>query len=360
MKQAGGSFSNLLNSKNTTVSLLVVLGLSIVAAVVLAFFTNRADEDANQRAKYSDDLRVLSQEIAKNSGEAAKGKEEAFRQLKKATGEFTVNWYRIENGDNDMVTTYKHTSADKTDFDEILRSWKLVEANANMIMQAKDTILELQGKANEVQDAVVNIQNSYSAIADELVRSGASSAAVSKAQEQRFVAERILSNVRTILDGGEQAKLAVEQLEVVVSNFATALSAFDTGNTKIGIAKIDNAKAKRDLTNIAKEFLEVSKITNSIIAKSTDLIQVSNAANDIFTESRILLKEASDLSVKIALGESKSPWLNLYLILAFVALAIACIFLLALTILPLPVTAYVKPKKRMIKTKTRFYVYSMS
>ena len=64
---------------------LVVLLLVLLA---VSFIIGRESQFDKDYAGYAGDLRVLSQEVAKNATEAAAGKDEAFEQLKRSRDDF--------------------------------------------------------------------------------------------------------------------------------------------------------------------------------------------------------------------------------------------------------------------------------
>jgi len=93
MKASSGSaiLSSLLNNtarlgfgSAALVSLLVFL-------VITGYVQYKSGQD-QQYISHSGELRVLSQQIAKNSVEAATGKEEAFGLLKSARANFETRW----------------------------------------------------------------------------------------------------------------------------------------------------------------------------------------------------------------------------------------------------------------------------
>ncbi|MDV7401918.1 type IV pili methyl-accepting chemotaxis transducer N-terminal domain-containing protein, partial [Arthrospira platensis SPKY1] len=77
---------------------LIVLLISLIA---ISFFITRNSNYDVEYGAHASDLRVLSQEIAKNATEAASGKEAAFEQLKKSRNEFEQKLNLITQGNNE-------------------------------------------------------------------------------------------------------------------------------------------------------------------------------------------------------------------------------------------------------------------
>jgi twitching motility protein PilJ len=75
-----------------------MLIVSILAFLGVTIFVNTQANQDKEYIGHSGELRVLSQELAKNAVEAAGGKAEAFSLLRNARDNFQVRWGYLNEG----------------------------------------------------------------------------------------------------------------------------------------------------------------------------------------------------------------------------------------------------------------------
>src|SRR5690554_3221590 len=88
------AFRNRLNG--ALAGMLVIFLATFISITVATNYFSKRDE---QHLEHAGELRVLSQELAKNAVEAAGGKEEAFTELKIARDDFEKRWGYLVKGD---------------------------------------------------------------------------------------------------------------------------------------------------------------------------------------------------------------------------------------------------------------------
>ena len=91
-----------MRSNTLITGLFIVLIVSIVLLFAnFAYVNTQADHD-NEYIAHAGELRVLSQQIAKDAVEAATGTQEAFASLKQARNDFNQRWGYLSQG-NDSI-----------------------------------------------------------------------------------------------------------------------------------------------------------------------------------------------------------------------------------------------------------------
>ncbi|MDX1341462.1 MAG: type IV pili methyl-accepting chemotaxis transducer N-terminal domain-containing protein, partial [Reinekea sp.] len=98
MKHRAGNLLTILGTNRLLSILLASLLLVILAAVAVVVQVGTLTRHDTEFFENAGELRVLSQEIAKNASEASAGKEEAFSLLQKARAEFEIRWNYILQG----------------------------------------------------------------------------------------------------------------------------------------------------------------------------------------------------------------------------------------------------------------------
>jgi twitching motility protein PilJ len=266
------------------VSILAFLGVTV-------FVNNQANEDKEYIA-HSGELRVLSQELAKNAVEAAGGKAEAFALLRGARDNFETRWTYLNKG-NSKTGLPPAELAGMTDVQGL---WNKVSNNADQILQAQDIILSLHEVAATLAETIPQLQVEYDEIVEILLDNGAPADQVAVAQRQSWLAERIVRSVNKVLGGGEDAVMAADAFGRDASLFGRVLNGMIEGNVAMNLSQVTDEEAVYALAEVAELFEFVSGSVDEILETSPELFQVREASDAIFADSAILLTETSALT----------------------------------------------------------------
>ncbi|MEL7400034.1 MAG: type IV pili methyl-accepting chemotaxis transducer N-terminal domain-containing protein, partial [Pseudomonadota bacterium] len=271
--------------------LFLFLGIFIAITVYVNALANRDD----QYIEHSGELRVLSQELAKNAVEAAGGKEEAFGQLRLARDNFEQRWGFLTRG-NPETGLEPAEVATMTDVQGI---WDSVKGNADQIIRAQDIILSLHEVAATLAETIPQLQVEYDEIVEILLDNGAPADQVAVAQRQSWLAERIVRSVNKVLAGGEDAVMAADAFGRDASLFGRVLNGMIQGNVAMNISQVTDEEAIYALAEVAELFEFVSGSVDEILETSPELFQVREASDSIFADSRTLLDQTSQLTLSI-------------------------------------------------------------
>ena len=285
-----------LGGNKLTPILLVALLIVIVSTVVLATIVSKNDENDIQRIKYVDDLRVYSQEVAKNASEAATGVAGAFPLLKTARDSFNINYGHIRIGNKAIdFPNYDKIKEQGVNFDKIETLWNSVKTNSDSITESESIIVMLKDNTEDLSDSVIEIQNLFNFVVEELINAKSAGATIALASSQTLVAEKMLNAAQHVLTGGHDANEAADEFETLKSTFTVSLERMMTGSNRIR-----GTQAQKYLRQIQVIFKEFTDVTDSIIAQSVDLEQIQTASAGIFKESSQLLIALTALSDKLS------------------------------------------------------------
>lgn len=295
MKIISGKFSTDQSTNSQIVAVGVALIVLLISLIAISFFITRNSNYDVEYGAHASDLRVLSQEIAKNATEAASGKEAAFEQLKKSRNEFEQKLNLITQG-NPETGLPASTLPFETG---VAQRWETVKANADRILENKDTVLNLHQIAKILNETIPQLQIEYEDVVMNLLANDAPADQISVAERQSLRAERIVRSVNNILSGDEDAAIAANRFGEDATLFGRVMNAMFEGNQAMGISKVTDEDAIYGLEAIAELFGAVDNNVKAILATSPALFKVRNAANSIFTNSIHLLDETKTLSVKL-------------------------------------------------------------
>ncbi len=279
---------------NPTLMAMIAVVVIAVAALLYVIFTVNKDSDRDKTTiGYTSDLRVLSQEIAKNASEAADGKPEAFGQLRTSRNQFEKLFKFLVEGNPEEDLP----AVDATEIARLQQLWETVRSNADQILNTETVVLDLHQVALTLNDTIPQLQVEYDDVVQILLESDeASSDQIAVAQRQSLLAERIVRSVNKVLAGGEDAVTAADRFGRDVNLFGRVLNGMVEGNEVMGITKVKEEDAIFGLEAIAELFEVVSDNVETILENSPELFRVREASNSIFESSQALLNEASALN----------------------------------------------------------------
>jgi len=329
-------FRNRLNG--ALAGLLIIFLATFISITVVTNYSSKRDE---QYLEHTGELRVLSQELAKNAVEAAGGKEDAFTELKIARDNFELRWGYLVKGDDDSnLSPAEYESMPKLD-----SLWQQVKRNSDQIVRARDVILSLHEVAATLAETIPQLQVEYDEIVEILLDSGAPADQVAVAQRQSWLAERIVRSVNKVLAGGEDAVMAADAFGRDASLFGRVLNGMIQGNIAMNITQVKNEEAIFALSEVAELFEFVSGSVDEILETSPELFQVRESADAIFIDSRSLLEQASVLSTEIQVGAAQR---GIFQLLGYIAALLAVV-----TIIGLGVVSYRSTRRDLESTASQ-------
>lgn len=292
MKIISGKFS----TDKGNDSVIIWLGGALVVLLLLlsaiSYMIVRESQFDRDYAGYASDLRVLSQEVAKNATEAASGKEEAFEQLKRSRDDFERKLNLIVEGNPETGLP----PSDLPDETGVVERWNTVKQNADRILANQETVLTLHQIAETLNETIPQLQIEYEDVVMILLENDAPADQISVAERQSLRAERIVRSVNNILTGDEDAAIAANRFGEDANQFGRVMNSMFEGNEAMEISQVTDEDAIYGLEAIAELFEFVDSNVQAILETSPELFKVRNAANSIFQNSIALLAETTTLS----------------------------------------------------------------
>lgn len=307
MKATGGInasklFENPLMGGSVVLMILAIIGLFVTSWIQTVEGARDKEYIAN-----AGELRVLSQAIAKNSTEAAGGKEEAFNQLQITRQAFEQHWSNLLKG-NPEVDLPPSPESVQAEMDALKNVWERVRDNADQIIESQEVVLTLHEVAETLSETIPQLQIEYEEVVEILLEVDAPAEQVVIAQKQSLLAERIVRSVNKVLAGGDDAVLAADNFGRDASLFGRVLSGMLEGNVAMNISQVEDEEAVYSLEEISDLFEFVSGSVDEILDNSPDLFHVRESANSIFIDSQDLLKSTSELAVRFQTLSDDRPF----------------------------------------------------
>jgi len=296
VRQGGGALAGLLII--FIVAMVANIGYSIL-------FQNAID---TERLNAAEELRVLSQQISNNASESVGGNVDAFDYLAITRINFEKQFFYLKS--SLLATDFKFTSTDgvSTALANTEKLWTKVKGNADSILEARNTVLDLHDVAGQLAKTIPQLQELSEQVATQLIRIGGSANQLRHAARQVWYAERLLGSVQNILSGESAAEEATTSFSQNVTNFGEVVDGMLAGNNDKGISRINNTSVRKTLDQIATLFESVRENSGRIISSTNELYKVHSASDSIFSDASKMLDSTDALAKAFsATNESRLP-----------------------------------------------------
>jgi twitching motility protein PilJ len=219
-------------NEGSNIALLGFMFAFLLAFIGITIWVNLLANKDENHIEHAGELRVLSQELAKNAVEAAGGKPDAFGQLREARDNFDMRWGYLLSGSEELDLS----PADAAQDSGVQATWSAVKADADQIVRSEEIILSVHEVAALLAETIPQLQVEYDEIVDILLESGAPAEQVAVAQRQSWLAERIVRSVNKVLAGGDDAVMAADAFGRDASLFGRVLDGMIQGNIAMNIS----------------------------------------------------------------------------------------------------------------------------
>ena len=340
-KRGQGSKANRATIASIT---MLVLSLSVMTGAFI--YNDQQSQLLHAHETNAGELRVLSQQIAKNASEAASGKEEAFPLLKEATSMFGQYIGELNSAKLSVLPFIDTSNSAAAQQIEALDSaWSEMKVEADSILSAQDTVLSLHDVATTLSETIPQLQIEYDEVVEILLENNAPSDQIAMAQRQPWLAERIIRSVAKVLEGGEDSIMAADSFGRDAKLFGRVLDGMLEGNIAMRISQVTDDEAIDRLMEISDLFEFVDGSVDEILETSPELFQVRAASDTIFTDSQQLLQQTSVLADTLSHSTIEQKTLELAIMVSG-GLSLLFVLLTAMSII-------MDTRRRLEETKTQ-------
>lgn len=273
---------NKLETKSGTGTFIWLLLILIIAGAINLFYGLQQSGQNQKRLAKAGDLRVLSQQIAKNASEASQGREDAFKQLKNSTTEFQTKFNHLYSGESVSGLDESPDDIKKNQLRNVESSWKDMKNNSDVVLNGKETILSLHDILNQLNVSIPQIQGFSDDIRDILLDSNASAQQVMLATRQLHLSEKIVKNLQKVLTGGEGLKESAETFGLDVGIFGSVLNGMLDGDAMMGVSRVRNGEAREILQEIVVLYEPIISQVEYVNNSADELIKVHTASDQVF------------------------------------------------------------------------------
>ena len=295
--------------------------LFLAVASLLLFFLSLAYliytiPKSNEMVRDMGDLRVLSEQIAKNASEASTGRGgQAFDRLAVSQNKFRKHL--------ESLTSNFGTNSDEAV--TVLKAWTNTDKAVSDMLSYKEVVNDLHDVGVQIRDVVPLVQENYNSMTERMVKSGARADQVVFVRNQVLLSERILKEITEVLAGGETAVSAASGFSDDTQEFGRVLNGQLKGDADLGIQAITGAAERKSLAEIEKSYGDVLKPSAARVFLSSPYItQVRDSAKQLYSASAKLQDQLDVLSTAVQ-NKYRSIFPSTLLILGLFGLSYALV-----------------------------------
>ena len=225
------------------------------------------------------ELRVLSEQIAKNASQASSGSVRAFERLSISQASFNE---RLDS----LVENY---GATRTEISTVLTTWGTTNLALNDMRSNQNVVTEVYDVAVQIRDVVPTIQDIYNKISTRMIALNASASQVAYLRNQVLLSERILKAITVVLSGDDTAISSASVFSDDAAEFGKVLDGQLNGNASLGIQAISNPVDRSSLGGVFDIYNDVLKPSAAkMFISSPQITQVRDTTKQLYSSSTAL------------------------------------------------------------------------
>lgn len=276
------------------VTMVILLILMITGFAGNYYFINQGAQRTGNYLGYTGQLKVLSQEIAKQATSVAHGNIEGLSVLTKAIGQFETNLGYLING-SPLVNMPPSGRESQVQLKKVIRLWSEMKDDVELILGNREALVYLQDNSTDLAITMSAIQAENEKVVAALLRLSRPANEIALAQRQSLLIERMSHSMDKILQLGSSKSLS-DNFNRDSQIFTRVLSGMTNGDKKLLLAAATNAGVRSSLTKIAELFRSVSSGVRGISNQTGGLAQTINSADAIHAVSNEFLTLMDALS----------------------------------------------------------------
>lgn len=293
MAERPGVVGNIIKSPVIAV-LVVVLVLLVAGFAANFYFVNGNSGRKDSYLRYVNQLKVLSQQIAKNSAAAVQGQNNAFALLASNRADFETDLDYLRNGNPAAGLPPSPPPAQDT-LARLGTLWKDTHNQVQTILSDKNAVLSLGQLSGDLATSVSAVESEDDSIVASMLKQGAPAHEVVLAQRQNVLVEQMSRALDQVVHSGASDSLSAN-LQQESRSFKAVLDGLAKGNRALMLAPQTNQGVRTSLSKISELYQSISKQSDEIMARAADVTQVRQATQAVLRSSPQFLATLDNLA----------------------------------------------------------------
>lgn len=315
-----------------------ILLLLMVGIAAIVYYDNRESTYGSVYIATAGEMRMLSQRLAKASGLALQGNDEAFKQLRDSHTQFSSNLERLTNGGVLADTTVPPSpDAVQPQLQLLTQVWSKTDKNAAQLLELEKNLLALGRDVKSINQKNTQLLEIAEQVAALKLQAGSNPREIAATSQMVMITQRIAKNANSLLVGDEISPEIAFLLGKDTNTFRDLLNALTKGNDMLRIAAANDIETKNKLGELQASFKQYQDAVGGILVGVQRLVIAKQAGSRIYLDSEELLDATDKLARAYQQGVGER---------AAYGLTLAALILLALAILSMMAKAYLDDKRK--------------
>ncbi len=323
---------------------LLMLGTALLIVMVLiGALVYRDSREAGDNAAYvaaANEMRMLSQRLAKASSVAVRGNPLAFAQLRESRESFARNLDRLRNG-GELADTSVPPSPESVapQLAALAQEWEKTERNASALLEMEKPLTALGRDVNTINAKNKQLLESAEQFAALKLQSGGSAGDLAASLNQlAALSQRVAKSANALVAGDTVDPEVALVLGKDTVAFRDLLNALTKGSEALRVPAPGEEPVRQKLGELEAAFKVHESAVGGILENTQKLLLTKQAGGQIFADSEALL-DASDKLARAYQGGNAER--------AFFGIALAVLVLLALVLLVMIVKIALDDARRL-------------
>jgi len=288
----------------------VLLVVSIIIMAVLFSLATLLSRPNDSYVTVMSEQQVLSQQIAVNAAEAAKGDANAFKRLASNQDRYQDILRLLDTGDSINGIPALPDNFE-SEYSNLKSLWNGFDKNINDILGDKSTVDNVRQQATLISESMPELIRLSESIISEQSKSGAPANNLAIAGKQLALLRGVENNLNLIISGGSNILAASDQLAVDLQIIDKQLTAMSKGDESQGVTRFIGGKVVGELRKFTNLYRDTRTSINEVLNFSAKLSKVHEATAKIQTTSPRLLSAATELSKRVVQEDARLQILSL-------------------------------------------------
>lgn len=268
--------------------------LMVLVILVMAFFGHSvwlASVESNRAEQIQevDKINIKAQQLSQYAQRASGGDIDAFDALINERRIINDTVAMLDNGGPNYPALPVTVSPQ---FSALKENWQSINANALVIIEQRDRIVELADISDKFASEIPILQASSDAVVKRLVTINGDRDLIYLASQQLVLADRMLRRMSEILKGGAASIQAADSLDADAKRFQEVLNIMFNGSDEIDAISDDRAIGA--LGEVFSAFDSVQEDITTVLG-AMELFDAQTAASDIEIDVELFVSNAEQL-----------------------------------------------------------------
>ncbi len=316
--------------RNPVIAIMVILLVVLIAGFAGNYYL--VEQDTRRTGAYllyTNEIKVLSQEIAKHSVSAANGNVAVFPLLAEARNRFDTAIGYLRGG-NPVAGLPASPAASQAQLSKLASLWSEMKSAVDVILGNQEALLGLRDVTSDLVITLSAIQQENARIVASMLKTQTPANVVALVQRQSVLTERMTHSLDKVLESGN-ARSLTENFRRDSQTFKRVLDGLINGNKDLLLPATTDPEIQTSLATIEEQFRSVSARLNEIMARAVNVTEVNSAAEKIYALSTEILPVSDALVRSYEDGSGKglaSPLFGLIFAVSSVVVFLVMSFLI--------------------------------